>query len=79
MLEAEKAESLLLMVERMRRGLGDRLGLGVFYRRWLSRQIESLVCAIWGLCMVLEILLGGGGEKKVLVMWIIVFLELMHD
>ena len=29
--------------------------------------------------MVLERVLGGGGEKKVLVMWIIVFLELMHD
>ena len=47
----------------------------------VKRQIESLVCAIWGLCMVLERVLGGGGcgEKKVLVMWIIVFLELMHD
>lgn len=36
MLEVEKVEFLLLMVERMRRGLGDRLGLGVFYLGWLS-------------------------------------------
>lgn len=30
----------------------------------VKRQIESLVCAIWGLCMVLERVLGGGGEKR---------------
>ena len=30
----------------------------------VKRQIESLVCAIWGLCIVLEILLGGMWREK---------------
>lgn len=64
MLEAEKAESLLLMVERMRRGWGIDWGLGCFLSGVVKQTIESLVCAIWGLCIVLEILLGGMWREK---------------
>lgn len=62
MLEAEKAESLLLMVERMRRGWGIDWGLGCFYRGWLSRQIESL-CYLGALYSFRDIV-GGDVERK---------------
>ena len=79
MLEVEKGGILLIWWIENEERLGDRLGLGVFLSG-MVKQTNRISCLCYlGALYVLEILLGGCGEKKVLVMWIIVFLELMHD